>query len=137
MNTFSKQFDAAIACRTGYILYQIFNKHGVNSPIDDADYCLDAFLLAFTQPYSQLIENYFDGTPLKESYISGYQALQNAGTDMDCFDSGTLEEYLALSDEEKQDIWEEFHSKCAQGVADELYFYHVLMAQWLEGYVGH
>ncbi|WP_041390670.1 hypothetical protein [Polaromonas sp. JS666] len=52
-------------------------------------------------------------------------------------ESGTEEEWEALSEEDRTSNWEEFHSHCAQGIGDELYFYRVLMDKFLIGYVGH
>ncbi len=52
-------------------------------------------------------------------------------------DSGTQEEWDALTDEEQDDQWETFHYLCAQGIADDMYFYRVMMNQHLVGYVGH
>lgn len=54
------------------------------------------------------------------------------------FSSSCLtEEFNALSEVEQNEQWEDFHSKCAEGTADNMYFYDVLMSQWLVGYVGH
>ena len=51
--------------------------------------------------------------------------------------SGTVEEFDALSNEEQSEWWNTFHDKCAQGTADDLYFYRVLMDKFLVNYVGH
>ena len=50
---------------------------------------------------------------------------------------GSEAEWQSLSDEEQREAWDEFHARCAEGVADSLYFYAVLMKQHLVGYVGH
>lgn len=52
-------------------------------------------------------------------------------------DFGTQEEWAALSDAERAEEWNEFHERCEAGVADDMYFYHVMMATFLVGYVGH
>lgn len=46
-------------------------------------------------------------------------------------------EWASLSAEEQHEAWAEFHALCAQGMADSLYFYEVLMRKHLVGYVGH
>lgn len=50
---------------------------------------------------------------------------------------GSREEWDALSSDEQDAHWEEFHDRCALGVADEMHFYHVMMNMHLVGYVGH
>lgn len=50
---------------------------------------------------------------------------------------GTRAEWDALSPEEQFAEWDGFHDACALGVADDLYFYQVMMSMHLVGYVGH
>ncbi len=51
--------------------------------------------------------------------------------------TGSREEWNALSSVEKATEWEDFHDRCALGVADDMYFYRVMMKMHLVGYVGH
>lgn len=51
-------------------------------------------------------------------------------------DEGTEEEWEALSEEEKDEQWDIFHDLKDRGIADEMYFYRVLMNKFLVGYVG-
>ncbi len=73
-----------------------------------------------------------------DAYMDAYSELKGeehrAETD---FQSGTNAEWEALTDAEKAGHWEQFHCLCEQGTADQMYFYQVLMNQWLVGYVGH
>lgn len=50
---------------------------------------------------------------------------------------GSHEEWDALSSDEQDAHWDEFHDRCALGVADEMYFYRVMMNKHMVGYVGH
>jgi hypothetical protein len=50
---------------------------------------------------------------------------------------GTQEEWDALSDEERAAEWKTFHELNADGTADEMYFYRILMNTFLIGYCGH
>lgn len=52
-------------------------------------------------------------------------------------DEGTKEEWEGLSEEEKGRQWDIFHALNERGIADEMYFYRVLMNEFLVGYVGH
>jgi hypothetical protein len=47
------------------------------------------------------------------------------------------EEWDALSREQQEDQWEKFQDLNARGIADDMYFYQVLMRMHLENYVGH
>lgn len=49
---------------------------------------------------------------------------------------GTREEWDALTEDKQLQEWETFHEKCAQGIADGMYFYRVMMSMHLEDYVG-
>ncbi len=51
--------------------------------------------------------------------------------------SGSQEEWDALSTAEQEAQWDEFHDLCARGIADEMYFYQVMMNKHMVGYVGH
>ena len=67
----------------------------------------------------------------------------NRGNDSGAFaaeaaeSSGTQAEWEALSEEEQDAEWDNFHSLNEKGVADDMYFYRVLMDMHLVGYVGH
>jgi len=50
---------------------------------------------------------------------------------------GTRDKWNALNPEEKSAEWTSFHEANAIGTADELYFYEVMMADFLVDYVGH
>ena len=50
---------------------------------------------------------------------------------------GSREEWDALSSAEQDGQWEDFHDRCALGIADDMYFYRVMMNMHLVGYVGH
>jgi len=71
-----------------------------------------------------------------------YKADVQDELDEDCpdyFESvecGSQEEWDALTDLERERQWDVFHDRNAEGTADELYFYDVMMAQHLVGYVG-
>lgn len=90
------------------------------------------------------ISPYFEGEPLllkgqrdgieENVFLDAYMAEQLMET---YFETGSIEEWKALSKEQQEAKWDEFHHLCAQGVGDEMYFYRVLMNQWLVGYVGH
>lgn len=47
------------------------------------------------------------------------------------------QEWDAMTPEEQEEQWESFHEENAAGTADNLYFYEVMMARHLVGYVGH
>ena len=72
-----------------------------------------------------------------EAYWELQSAEQQAETDSEFETYGTKEEWEALSDEDKDSVWEEFHSQCALGIGYEMYFYQVLSNKFLVGYVGH
>ena len=73
-----------------------------------------------------------------DACADAYYELQSAEHHAEAeFESGTVEEWNALSSEEQSSEWDSFHSLCAQGIGDEMYFYRVLMDKWLVGYVGH
>lgn len=73
--------------------------------------------------------------------ICEWESGKRAAAHSDLLDSlypvGTEEEWNALSDEDKAEVWEEFHSLCAIGIGDTMYFYDVLMNLHQVGYVGH
>jgi hypothetical protein len=50
---------------------------------------------------------------------------------------GTRIEWNALTVEEQSVEWDSFHEANATGTADNLYFYEVMMADYLVDYVGH
>lgn len=50
---------------------------------------------------------------------------------------GTEEEWNALSREQQDVQWETFHELNVLGTADNMYFYKVMMKEFLVGYVGH
>ena len=52
-------------------------------------------------------------------------------------ETGSLEEWDALSAEEQASQWEDFHDRCTLGIADEMHFYRVMMNKHLVDYVGH
>ena len=49
---------------------------------------------------------------------------------------GTRDEWNTLTAEEQSAEWDSFHQKNATGTADDLYFYEVMMVDYLVGYVG-
>lgn len=51
--------------------------------------------------------------------------------------TGSREEWDALSSAEQESQWEDFHDRCALGIADDMYFYMVMMDMHLVGYAGH
>ena len=51
--------------------------------------------------------------------------------------TGSQEEWEALSSAEQESQWDDFHDRCALGMADDMYFYRVMMNMHLVGYVGH
>lgn len=50
---------------------------------------------------------------------------------------GLRDERDALTVEEQSAEWDSFHEANAIGTADDLYFYEILMAEYLVDYVGH
>jgi len=50
---------------------------------------------------------------------------------------GTQVEWEALSEKQQAAEWDDFHRLDSRGIADEMYFYRVLMDMHLVGYVGH
>lgn len=137
MSNFSQQFNTAIQLKFDLMMSQIFIKHGVGSKNDE---CLvdginsDAYVLGLNN-FNPGIVAYFEGTPLMTSYLAGHREHQEYLDDLPA--SGSLKEFNALSDEERSKEWDEFHALCAQGIADDMYFYEVMMKQWQVGYVGH
>ena len=49
---------------------------------------------------------------------------------------GTRGEWDTLTVEEQSSEWDSFHEANATGTADRLYFYEVMMCDYLDGYVG-
>lgn len=108
-----------------------------------------AYDIAHTAGYHSAVATpYFDGEPLllkgqrdgvEENALLDAHMLEQAEilSDEVNFRSGTKEEWEALSGEVQASEWERFHELCAQGIGDEMYFYRVLMNDWLVGYVGH
>ena len=50
---------------------------------------------------------------------------------------GSQEEWEALSSADQESQWDDFHDRCARGIADDMYFYRVMMNKHLVGYAGH
>lgn len=135
MPNFTTQFPIAIAIRTEFVLNDVYMKLGLPSAPHPDDLIIEAYTLGLTSHFSNGIADYFNGTPLREAYVSGH-ALQDGITE-ESADCGTHEEFMALSEEDQQQEWNEFHARCIQGDAEGMYFYHVMMGQWLQGYCGH
>ncbi|WP_298150874.1 hypothetical protein [Flavobacterium sp.] len=136
MSIFHDQFQTAIQLRFDLMMHQIFLKHGVetNEFIEEIS-TNEAYILGLSYPFSQSICDYLGGTPLQAAYFSGNRQLESF--DEDCPIYGSTGEFEALTVEQQNQVWEEFHSRCQAGDADEMYFYKVLMSKWLVGYVGH
>ena len=73
---------------------------------------------------------------LVEGWVEG-KADAERQEDIQLYASGSVDEWHALSSAEQIAEWEEFHDRCALGIADDMYFYHVMMNMHLVGYVGH
>lgn len=137
MSNFSQQFNTAIQLKFDLMMGQIFIKHGVASK--DDEYLIDginseAYVMGLNN-FLPRIAAYFEGTPLKKDYLAGHREYQKYLDNLPA--CGSLDEFNALSAEERSKEWDEFHSLCAQGIADDMYFFDVMMKQWLVGYVGH
>lgn len=76
----------------------------------------------------------FRGEP---SLVSAYKDGFDAAGMNELYGTGTQEEWHALTKEQQDVEWDNFHDLCAQGIADEMYFYDVMMKMHLVGYVGH
>lgn len=50
---------------------------------------------------------------------------------------GSEAEWDALGEAAKEAEWEEFSEKNMLGIADEMYFFEVLLERHMVGYVGH
>lgn len=137
MPNFTTQFPTAIAIRTEFILNDVYVKLGLSSASHPDDLINEAYSLGLTSHFSNGIAEYFAGTPLKEAYVSGHALHLQGGITEERADCGTHEEFMALSEGDRQQEWNEFHARCIQGDADGMYFYHVMMGQWLQGYCGH
>lgn len=103
----------------------------VNLAICEA--ALDAMVAVTARPdMSAVVDSH------NEACAAAYWNLQSALAEQDAdVEAGTEEEWDALSPHEQAVEWDEFHSLCAQGTADTMYFYKVLMGLWIKGYAGH
>ena len=128
-----KSFEDAVNLRMQYQLNQIFAKYGVGSADDYVH--KQAYFLGFSTDFSPSVLEYFDGTPLKQEYLSGHESAEEMREIP--LNMGTRAEFEALSPEEKNAQWDVFHEQCQQGTADDMYFYHVMSNIFMVGYVGH
>ena len=132
----SAQFAAAIDLKMDLVLASVFRKHGVAPDVDEKEISFEAMILGYGHSYSEAVRRVFEGTLLEEAYLSGRKNYEDLRAEM-VASSGSKEEWNALSLDEQAAQWEEFHEFCAQGVADSMYFYRVMMDIHLVGYVGH
>lgn len=130
MSMLSHTFKKAIELRCDLALLGLLGK-SCDLSLDDLQF--EAFILG--QGYDGGASAMLRNTPLYEHYEAGSKYVQ------DFYDSlepeGTQEEWDALSSDEQWEQWDSFHELCAQGIADTMYFYRVMMSMHLENYVGH
>lgn len=136
MKNFINGFESAIDLRIQYVMSQLFLKHGLVSDEDDEEIRAQAFCLGQVYPHSDSIFDYLEGTPLQVEYVAGGYFAPSQHDEREC-NSGTLREWKALPENEREEHWENFHEQCLQGTADDMYFYDVMMRIFLVGYVGH
>lgn len=115
---------------------RVYQTIGLQDLADDLQ--VEAIICAQSEGFSDCqsgmpMSNSLLGEP---SLISAYEDGYSMAADM-ADSSGSLDEWHALTEEEQSLEWDNFHDLCAQGIADEMYFYRVLMDMHLVGYVGH
>jgi len=136
MSSINKHLSEAIKVRTSYVMTTLFLKFGIGTSADISDIEIEAYFLGMESPFSEVIDNYFQGTTLQALYRDG-----NVYSDCKVRDEeqayGTEEEWSALSSKERRREWEEFHELCAKGTADDMYYYRVMMGISMANYVGH
>lgn len=133
--TLSKEFEYAIMLKMDLMLSLLFTKHDLIPDIDAGDVVSEAYVLGFSSEPSKAVSILFDGSPLLASYEAGLisaQSMKNLKNSI-----GTKEEWDALSDETKVDELDRFQALCITGGADEMYFYDVIMTEFLKSYAGH
>lgn len=127
-------FSAALKLRCDLALVTLCRKHGLETPVDESDLAGEAHSLGYSHSDAPSPSILFRGTVLANHYSAGaYCHYLHCTND----NVGTQEEWDALTLDQQFSEWEEFHELCMIGVADEMYFYEVLMRQHLVGYVGH
>ena len=92
--------------------------------------------------YDKIVLRKFPGLSLKdataayENYVDEMRYADHL-KELAKYPDGTLEEFNALSPEEQEIHWDEFHRIEAQGSDEHMYFYRVLMNKHLETHFGH
>jgi hypothetical protein len=138
MSKFSTQFNLAIQTKFKLMMSLIFIKHGVASSEDEllvSDANLQAYQMGYGSNFSTEIADYFEGTTLKDQYLSGHSDFEDHLDNLS--PCGSVDEFNALSEEDRSKEWDEFHSRCVEGTADEMYFFDVMMKQWQVNHEGH
>lgn len=132
----SPQFAAAIDLRINLMLASVFRKHGVAPDVDEKEISFEAMILGYGHSYSEGVRRVFEGTLLEEAYLSGRKNYEDLRAEVET-SRGSKAEWDALSSNERAAQWDEFHEFCAQGIADKMYFYRVMMDLHQKDYVGH
>ncbi|NNM52103.1 MAG: hypothetical protein HKM02_07745 [Pseudomonadales bacterium] len=133
------QFNQAVDLKFNFMLNQLFKKYGLNVDKDEDELMEQAYILGFTYHKSDAVGKVLESSPmLTEAYKYGIrESIEMQDDACQQFSYGTEDEWKLLSDDERDSEWEEFHVKCVRGIADDMYFYQVLMNKHMIGYVGH
>ncbi len=132
-------FSKALDIRSDYGLVKVLMASGIAVPnpqvsFDLVDVKTEAYLLGMEYAFQDM-PLLFSGTSLADSWECGKEYRERYCDDLPVF--GTEEEWQALSSDQQNEEWDEFHDRCAIGTADDMYFYSVMMNKFLVGYVGH
>lgn len=133
MSSSISAFSAALQLRCDLAIITLCRKHGLPVPYEESDVAVEAYVLGLScsndEPSPPIL---FRGTPIAKSYAAGVLHGQSPSDNV-----GTQEEWDALSFDEQMREWDTFHDFCMLGIADEMYFYGILMSKHLVGYVGY
>lgn len=129
---------APLDIRCGWSLATVL---GVNDHSDTTSIGVDAThwwlseaeTLGYRDGLTETVPLHFVGTPLEGAWESGAKARDFC----EAYRGGTQQEWNALSSEAQDRYWDSFHDMCDRGIGDDHYYYEILMARHLVGYVGH